>query len=163
MLLKLRSTGVDMHYSGLLWLLLGAAESACYLSNSDFLESRHPPSPNLCVYSDTQSLLNWTQSSWLVMGMRESATCTRAWCEFVQVLKCANSTVCVIFSGSCTPEEAYWWRLAATSVISCVSVSNRRFDWPSMAMCWATSLFLWERQACTKNPCRLRRLKQTAE
>lgn len=41
---------------------------------------------------------------------------------------------------------------SVTSVVSCVSVSSRRFDWPSEALCRATSpLFLWGWQAYTES------------
>lgn len=40
----------------------------------------------------------------------------------------------------------------ATSVVSCVNVSSRRLDWPSVALCRATSpIFLWEWQAYTES------------
>lgn len=75
MLLKLRSMGIDLQNRGLLWWALGASWICIPLFNSNFLESRHPLSSHLCVYSDTQSLALWNQSSWLMMRMWVCVTC----------------------------------------------------------------------------------------
>lgn len=75
-------------------------------------------------------------------------------CEFEHVSLC----VWFFFFPVCTwlswlPDKAYWSRFGiVASVVSCVSVSSRRFDWPSVALCRATSpLFLWEWRAYTES------------
>lgn len=159
--LKLRSTGIDLQSSGLLRWVLGASWICISLFNSNFQESRHPLSSHLCVYSDTQSLALWNQSSWLMMRLWVCVTCMSGmegasvslWmCTFA----CLTVRVWEIFSVYLTVLIARESILVpigiATSVVSCVSVSSRRFDWPSVALCRATSpLFLWEWQAYTES------------
>ncbi len=116
---KMRSTGIDLQNSACLWWVFGACWICIPLFNSNFLESRHPLSSHLCVYSDTQSLALWSQSSWLMMRMRVCVTCMSC-TEGVNVSLRARTytrpTACVWFS-VCTwrswlPKKAYWWRLA---------------------------------------------------
>lgn len=69
---------------------------------------------------------------------------------------CLTVCVCVIFSVYLivmTARESILVSIGmVTSVVSCVSVSSRRFDWPSVALCRATSpLSLWEWQAYTES------------
>lgn len=100
-LLKLGSKGIDLQSSGLLWWMLGASWICIPLFNSNFLESRHPLSSHLCVYSDTQSLAHWNQSSWLMMRMRVCVTCVSC-TEGASVSFCAclhlRVSLCVWFS-----------------------------------------------------------------
>lgn len=146
----------------LVWWVLGASWICIALFNSDFLESRHPLSSHLCVYSDTQSLAHWNQSSWLMMRMWVWVTCMSC-TEGVNVslrtcaFACLTVCVCVwFFSVYFTVLTARSSILVAIgiviSVVSCVSVSSIRLDWPSVALCRATSsLFLWEWQAYTES------------
>lgn len=65
--------------------------------------------------------------------------------EFAHMYICMSHCVCVceIFSVYLTVMTARESILVSigmvTSVVSCVSVSSRRFDWPSVALCRATS------------------------
>lgn len=68
-------------------------------------------------------------------------------CEFTCAYIHTSHCVCVVFSVYLTVLTAKESILVATGiatcVVSCVSVSSRRFDWPSVALCRATSpLFL---------------------
>lgn len=159
MLLKLSSTGIDLQNSGHLRWVLGASWICIPLFNSNFLEPCHPLSSHLCVYSDTQSLALWNQSSWLMMRMWVCVTCvscTEGVSVSLRMRAFARLTVgvCVFFSVTIlTARENILVAIGiVTSVVSCVSVSSRRFDWPSVALCRATSsLFLWEWQAYTES------------
>lgn len=153
MLLKLRSTVIDLQNS---WFLrvLGTNWICLPLSNSNFLESCHPLSSHLCVYSDTRSLALRNQSSWLVMSMCDMYEMYRACeCEFVPMYICMSH--CVFFSVyliELTARESILVAIGIiSSVVSYVSVSSRRFHWLSVALCRATfPLFLWEWQAYTE-------------
>lgn len=164
MLLKLESTGIDLQNSVLLWWVLGASWICIPLFNSHFLESRHPLSSHLCVYRDTQSLALWNQSSWLMMRMWVCVTC-RSCRERVNAslhtctFACLTACVCAcvwffsVYLTVLTARESILVPIGiVTPVVSCVSVSSRRFDWLSVALCRATSpLFLWEWQAYTES------------
>lgn len=132
--------------SGLLWWRLGASLICIPLFNSNFLESRHPLSSHLCVYSDTQSLAHWNQSSWLMMRMWVCVmcmSCTEGRDVSLCTCKFACLTVSVMLSVYLTVLPARKSVLVAigivTYVVSRVSVSSRRFDWPSVELCRATS------------------------
>lgn len=134
--------------------MLGTNWICLPLFNSNFLESCHPLSSHLCVYSDTRSLALQNQSSWLVMSMCDMYEMFWACeCEFVHMYICMSH--CVFFSVyliELTARESILVAIGIiSSVVSYVSVSSRRFHWPSVALCRATfPLFLWEWQAYTE-------------